>query len=136
MVARRHAARHLHIDVAILDPIPGHDFADHHGKRPRPERRRDLQFGERIGKPLEMAFLVDQAAAKNFADFIDTIGELVAAVIDMNHGVAVQHIAAIDISYFAHAPARDFMGEEKVTLQSSARSGRPPGSRSAFGLTS
>src|SRR5450631_2044363 len=72
-----------------------------------------------------MAFLVDQAAAKNFADFIDTVGELVAAVIDMNHGVAVQHIAAIDISYFAHAPARDFMGGEKVTLPSSAGPWRP-----------
>ena len=55
-----------------------------------------------------MALLVDQGAAKDFAHFVDAIGELVAAVVDMNHGVAVQDIAAIDISYPAHARSRDF----------------------------
>src|ERR1700730_1510178 len=106
MVARRHAPRYLHIDIAVIDPIPRHDFADHHSERAGPHRRGNLQFRERIGEPLEMAFLVDQGAAKDFAYFIYAIGALVAAVVDMNHGVAVQDVAAIDISYPAHALSR------------------------------
>src|ERR1700736_1305293 len=71
-----------------------------------------------------MAFLVDQGAAKDFAHFIDAIGELVAAVIDMNHGVAVQDIAAIDISYPAHALSRFPRRSHRATLpQSKDRGG-------------
>src|SRR3984893_2569637 len=126
MVALRHAPRYLHIDEAVLDPVPRHDFADHHGERTGPHRRGDLQFRERIGEPLEMAFLVDQGAAKDFAHFVDPIAELVAAVVDMNHGVAVQDIAAIDISYPAHAHSRDFNEEERATVRSAAGSWPPP----------
>ena len=60
-----------------------------------------------------MAPLVDQGAAKDLAHFVDAIGELVAAVFDMNHSVAVQDIPAIDISYPAHARSRDFNEDEK-----------------------
>jgi hypothetical protein len=51
---------------------------------------------------------------------------LVAAVVDMNHGVAVQDIAAIDISYPAHARSRDFNEEERATVRSAAGSWPPP----------
>jgi hypothetical protein len=80
----------------------------------------------RIGEPLEMAFLVDQGAAKDFAHFVDAIGELVAAVVDMNHGVAVQDVAAVDISYPAHAHSRDFNEEGRATVRSAAGSWPPP----------
>src|ERR1700730_11237333 len=63
-----------------------------------------------------MAIFVDQRAAKDFAHFVDAIGELVAAVFDMNHGGAVQDVAAIDISYPAHARSRDFNEEERTAV--------------------
>ena len=63
-----------------------------------------------------MAPFVDQGATKDLAYFVDAIGELVAAVFDMNHGVAVQEIPAIDISDPAHARARDFNEEEKPAV--------------------
>ncbi len=72
-----------------------------------------------------MAFLVDECAPKDFAHFIDAIGKLVATVFDMNHGVAVQHIAAIDISDSAQARAHDFMRREKAALHSSPGSWPP-----------
>src|ERR1700730_3627097 len=76
-----------------------------------------------------MAFLVDQGAAKDFAHFIDAIGELVAAVVDMNHGVAVQDIATIDISYPAHALSRFPRRSQRATLP---RSKDPGGGHAAL----
>ncbi len=43
----------------------------------------------------------------HFADFIDAIGKLIAAVLDVNGGVGVLHIAAIDIGNSGHSKFPD-----------------------------
>ncbi len=49
-----------------------------------------------------MTLLVDQCALKNLADLIDAVGELIAAILDRNDGVAALDISAIDIGNPAH----------------------------------
>jgi hypothetical protein len=44
-----------------------------------------------------MAALIDQFAASHFAYFVDAVGELVAAILDMNAGFAMREVAAVDI---------------------------------------
>ena len=44
-----------------------------------------------------MAALVDQAASPHLADFVNAVGELIAAVLDRDLRVAVRQIAAIDV---------------------------------------
>ena len=51
---------------------------------------------------VDVAALVDQAAAPHLADFVDAVGELVAAILDMDHGVAQRQIAAVDIGDAGH----------------------------------
>jgi hypothetical protein len=45
---------------------------------------------------------VHQVAARDFADFVDTVGELVASVLDVHGGVAVRDVAAVDIGDARH----------------------------------
>jgi len=42
-----------------------------------------------------MAALVDEAAAPHLADLIDTVGKLIAAVLDVDPGVAERKVAAL-----------------------------------------
>ena len=58
---------------------------------------RDAQFAKRALQPVHVAALVDQRAAPHLADFVDAVGELVAAILDMDHRVRVRQIAAVDI---------------------------------------
>ena len=51
---------------------------------------------------VEVAPLVDQAAAPHLADFIDAVGELIAAILDVDLGVAERQIAAVDVSDAGH----------------------------------
>ena len=51
---------------------------------------------------VHVAALVDQAAAPHLADFVDAVGELVAAVLDMDAGVRERQIAAVDIGDAGH----------------------------------
>jgi hypothetical protein len=62
-----------------------------------------------------MAFLVNQTAAKNFTYLVDAIGELVATVFNVDHGVPMHNIAAVHISYSTHQSACDFIGRQSTT---------------------
>ncbi len=102
VVAPRHAAADLQIDDAVADAVARHHLAQHDAERARRHRHADAQFGERALQPLEMAPLVDQATAPHLADFIDAVGELIAAILDMDLGVAHRQIAAVDVGYAGH----------------------------------
>jgi hypothetical protein len=45
-----------------------------------------------------VAALIDKTPAPHLADFIDTVGKLIAAVFDMDGGVAVGNVAAVHVS--------------------------------------
>ncbi len=49
-----------------------------------------------------MAALVDQVSGAHFAHFIDAIGELEAAILHMDGGVAMGHVAAVHIGNAGH----------------------------------
>src|SRR5262245_32530389 len=49
-----------------------------------------------------MATLVDQPPSPHLADLVNSVGELVAAVLDMDDGVTVRHVTAIDVGDARH----------------------------------
>ena len=87
MIAARDAARHLHIDDAVLDPVARDHFVQDDVQRRQRHRQLDAQFAERAHQALHVPALVDQAPAPHLADFIDAVGKLIAAVLDMDRGV-------------------------------------------------
>src|ERR1700689_11849 len=54
-----------------------------------------------------MAPFVDQAPVPHLADFIDAVGELVAAILDVDGSVAGRKIAAIGVSGARHRRSVD-----------------------------
>ena len=102
MIAPRHAAGDLQIDDAVADAVARQHFAQHDAERALCHRHADAQFGERALQPFEVAPLVDEAAVPHLADFIDAVGELIAAVLDMDRGVAHRQIAAVDVGDAGH----------------------------------
>ena len=54
-----------------------------------------------------MPRLVNDLAIEDFANFIDAVGELIAAVLDMHGGIGVPHVAAVHISNARHGGASD-----------------------------
>ena len=60
----------------------------HHAERGGRHRAGDLQFAERTVEPRHVAALVDQLASPHLADLVDAVGELIAAVVDRDFGLA------------------------------------------------
>jgi len=104
MVAARHAAGDLQIDDAIADAVARHHFAQDHAERRDRHRHADAQLAERALQALDMTLLVDEAASPHLADFIDAVGKLVAAILDMDLGIAQREVAAVDVSNPGHRP--------------------------------
>ena len=102
MIAPRYTAGHLEIDDAVADAVARDHFAQHDAERLRRHRRADAQFIERALEPGQMAPLVDQAPFPHFANLVDAVAELIAAILDMHHGAAHRQIAAVDIGYARH----------------------------------
>jgi len=65
--------------------------------------RRDPKLGQRALEAVEMQPLVDQPPVADLADLVDAIGELVAAILDMDGGIGVTDIAAVDIGEARHS---------------------------------
>ena len=63
---------------------------------------RDAQFAERAGEPRHVPPLVDEPPSPHLADLIDPVGELVAAVLDMDDRVAMGPVAAVHIGNAGH----------------------------------
>src|SRR5688572_13649231 len=51
---------------------------------------------------LEVRHVVDRPAVPDADDFVDTVGELVAAVLHVNHGLGVRQVTAVDVSDMRH----------------------------------
>ena len=107
MVAPRYAAGDLQINEAIADAVPRHHFTEHDAERLDRHRHRDAQFAERALQPRDVAALVDQPPAAHLADFIDAVGELIAAVLDMDFGLAERQIAAVYVGDAGHQETDD-----------------------------
>jgi hypothetical protein len=44
-----------------------------------------------------VALLVDDAVSPHFTHFIDPVGELITAILDMDHGLATWFVAAVHV---------------------------------------
>ena len=84
----RHAAGDLQIDDAVADAVARDDLAQHDAERGKRHRHADAQFVERALEPRHVAPLVDQPPSPHLADFVDAVGELIAAILDVDLGVA------------------------------------------------
>jgi hypothetical protein len=104
MIAPRHAAADLQIDETVADTIARHDLAQNDAKRGGRHRHADANFIERAFQAGEVSALVNQPAATHLANFVDGVSELVAAIIDMDLGVAERQIAAVDVGDARHRP--------------------------------
>jgi len=65
----------------------------------------DAKLIERAFEPCQVQALIDDAAAPHLAHFIDAIGELVAAILDVDGGRPLQQIAAVHIGNARHQPS-------------------------------
>jgi hypothetical protein len=54
-----------------------------------------------------MARFVDEVAALDLDDLVDRIGELKAAILNVNRGVSVRQVSAIDVDDAGHAASPD-----------------------------
>ena len=102
MIAARHAARDLHVEQAVSHPVAPDDFADHVDERGPCHRPVDAQFAERAAEAIEMTGEIDDIAVTDLADLVDPVGELITAVLDMDAGVRVRHVGAVDIGNSGH----------------------------------
>ena len=52
---------------------------------------------ERTLQPCHVAPLVDDAAVPDLADLVDAVGELIAAILDVDRGLPQRQVAAVHI---------------------------------------
>ena len=97
MIAPRNAARNLKIDQPGLYPVFAKQVPDDHPQRISRSRRFDPDFPKGMLEPFEMPCLVHKPAIAHAPDLIDGIPELIPPVFDMDGGLAMRNIAAIDI---------------------------------------
>jgi hypothetical protein len=95
-------ACHLQIYHAIMHTIAPDDLNDHALKRLAVHWPVNPQFGERAAETIEMACHVHNLAARDLTDLIDAIGKLITAVFNMNAGIRMGNILAIDIGNARH----------------------------------
>src|SRR5262249_53754526 len=107
VVAARYTAGDLQIDDPVADPVPPHALAQHDRKRGLRHGHVDAKLIKRASEPRQVAPLIDHACAPYLADFIDAIGELVAAVLDMDGSRAVRQVAAVHIGNARHRRSVD-----------------------------
>ena len=97
MIATRHAQGNLQINDAVADPIARDHFVENHFDRTRGHRHADLQFAKGALEAFKVPPLVNQPAAPHLANFINPVGKLVAAILDVNFGAVERQITAIDV---------------------------------------
>ena len=102
MVARRNAPRNLQVDEALAHAVAAGRLLQHHLQRGAAHGRGDLQFREAALEALEVARGVSKPPAENGPDLVDAVGELVAAILDVDTGLAVRNETAVDVGDAAH----------------------------------
>ena len=84
MIAPRHAACHLQIDDPVGDVVARDGLVQHDRQRRRTHRRGDLEFVQRARAAAPYGGARRSAACPHLADFVDAVGELIAAILDVN----------------------------------------------------
>ncbi len=106
VVTRRHATRDLDVERARGQPVETQQLSDLDAEMRLRERHRDADLAERPRHPREMEVLVDHAAADDCDHLVNRVGELVAAVLDMDHGHVVADILAVHVGNSGHLEFR------------------------------
>ena len=102
MVARRHAARRLEIEQPVLDAVQRQQLPQHeHERRPR-HGRADGKLTKGTVEAVEMRLGIDQTAGAHMDHLIDAVGELIAAILDMDRGIGMAQIATVHIGKARH----------------------------------
>ena len=70
------------------DAVAADHLAQDDAERRRRHRPADAEFAERAVEPRHVPPLVDQPAAAHLADLVDAVGELIAAILDVDRGLA------------------------------------------------
>ncbi len=102
MVAPGDAARHLHVDQPVAQAVLAHQLADDEAQRVARHRPVDAQLLQRAVEPVDVWLLVDQLAVADAHDLVDAVGELVAAILDVDAGLAMLDVATVDIGITRH----------------------------------
>jgi hypothetical protein len=104
-------------------------FAHDHAERSRRHRLLDAKLVERALEACHVTPLIDDAATPYLADLVDAVGELVAAVFDMDRGVAARNIPAVDVGNAGQGRLhRSIKGKTACAYQPAGREGNrePP----------
>src|SRR5690606_24316064 len=102
MVAPRDAPCDLKVDDSLRDAVAADHLADDDPERPLRDRHLQPDRTERSSKALEMTWLPEGPAAADRDHLVDSVGELISAVLHMDHGIAKRDIAAVDIGGARH----------------------------------
>ena len=102
MVARRDTAPDLEIDDSFGDSIAPHHLIENRVQRPPAHRPVAVEFAERSIEPAMVQSALDQTSKHHGDDFVDAIGKLHAAILDMDPGGGVRSIAAVDVGNTRH----------------------------------
>ncbi len=104
VIAAIGAACDLQIDQPVLQPVAAHHFAHHRHERSASHRHRYREFFQAAFQPVEVSGLVQQQTVIDRAHFVDGVGELQAAIFDMDRRARVREITAVDIGDAALGP--------------------------------
>ena len=97
VIAARHSAGDLQVDDAVAHAIAVEAFAHDDSQRSIGHGHWDAKLMQRAAQARDVALLVDDMAVADLADLVDTIGELVAAILDMDHGLSAGKVSSIHI---------------------------------------
>ena len=97
MVAPIRATCDLQIDQSIRQAVAPHDLAHNQTQCCRGHRHRHVERAETARKPIRVPLLVGQQPVDNGTHFVNRIGKLQAAILDMDAGLRVRKIPAVDI---------------------------------------
>jgi len=85
--------------------VAAHDLVQDGRQRRLRHRHGDAQFRQRAPQPFQVAAFVDQPTLADLADLVDAVGELIAAVLDVDRRRRERTIAAVDIGDAGHQRA-------------------------------
>src|SRR6185437_14374797 len=101
-IAARTAARHLQIEQPIGDAIAPHHLGRDMAHGGLAHRRRDAELGQRTRESAPMRVGFHQPAAAHGEHLVRPVGELEAAILDMDLRRIERNIAAVDIGDTRH----------------------------------
>ncbi len=102
MVPSRDAAGHLEIEETVADPVSAQHLPYDMNQRRATHRPAYRKLMQRSPEAIEMPIQVDDEPVPDLADLVDTVGKLIAPILDVNGGLGVPDISAVDIGDSRH----------------------------------